>query len=138
MSNGDKLTPAVRAFLSEVRFAVLATINADGTPQQTVMWYDLQGDEIMMNTTSGRVKQGNTARDPRVSVCFEEGYKFVTICGHVREAISEPERAVGDILHLAQRYNPGAPVEQFDYFRSQPRETLLIAIDKIITNGFES
>jgi predicted pyridoxine 5'-phosphate oxidase superfamily flavin-nucleotide-binding protein len=31
----------VRDFLNERRFAVLATINKDGTPQQTVMWYEL-------------------------------------------------------------------------------------------------
>ncbi|MGI9253224.1 MAG: pyridoxamine 5'-phosphate oxidase family protein, partial [Thermomicrobiales bacterium] len=33
------LTPAIRAFLDEPRFAVLATVNADGILQQTVMWY---------------------------------------------------------------------------------------------------
>ena len=31
------LSDAVRAFLKEKRFAVLATLNADGSPQQTIM-----------------------------------------------------------------------------------------------------
>ena len=42
------LDEKVRAFLEEKRFAVLATIKRDGSPQQTVMWYELQGDQIMM------------------------------------------------------------------------------------------
>ena len=56
--------PTRRAFLNEKRFAVLATINKDGTPQQTVMWYELQGDEIMMNTAHGRLKDRNLAARP--------------------------------------------------------------------------
>ena len=31
----------VRAFLEQPHFAVMATINASGTPQLTVMWYAL-------------------------------------------------------------------------------------------------
>ena len=38
------LSDKARAFLEEKRFAVLATINQDGTPQLTTMWYELQGD----------------------------------------------------------------------------------------------
>ena len=29
---------------------MLATVNANGSPQQTVMWYELRGDTIVMNT----------------------------------------------------------------------------------------
>ncbi len=34
------LSEKARAYLQELRFAVLATINHDGTPQLTTMWYD--------------------------------------------------------------------------------------------------
>jgi predicted pyridoxine 5'-phosphate oxidase superfamily flavin-nucleotide-binding protein len=40
----------VRAFLEEVRFAVIATANRDGSPHQTALWYALRGDTIIMNT----------------------------------------------------------------------------------------
>ncbi|HEX5549006.1 MAG TPA: pyridoxamine 5'-phosphate oxidase family protein, partial [Ktedonobacterales bacterium] len=53
----------VRAFLQERRFGVLATINEDGSAQQTVMWYDVDGDNILMNTRARRVKDGNLRRD---------------------------------------------------------------------------
>jgi len=64
-----ELSESVRRFLAEPRFAVLATINADGTPQQSVMWYELRDGYILMNTAAGRVKDLNVRRDPRVSVC---------------------------------------------------------------------
>ena len=50
------LSDKARAFLAEKRFAVLATINSNGTPQLTAMLYELQGDEIMIKTKVGRSK----------------------------------------------------------------------------------
>ena len=78
------LSDKARAFLAETRFAVLATINPNGTPQLTTMWYELQGDEIMMNTRVGRAKEQNLRRDPRISICVEDGYRYVTLSGTAR------------------------------------------------------
>lgn len=71
------LSDKAQAFLAEKRFAVLATINKDGIPQLSTMWYELQGDEILMNTAAGRLKDRNLRRDPRVSICFEDEYYSV-------------------------------------------------------------
>ncbi len=49
-----KLSERAHAFLHEVRFAVLGTINQDGTPQLTTMWYLLEDDTLVMNTKVGR------------------------------------------------------------------------------------
>ncbi len=64
------LTPAVRAFLSAPRYAVMATINASGMPQLTAIWYELQGDQVLMNTVAGRLKQPR-ARPARESLHFK-------------------------------------------------------------------
>ena len=96
------LSAELRAFLAERRFAVLATINADGTPQQTVVWYELQGDEIMMNTAAGRIKDKNLRRDPRISICIEDDYRFITITGRAR-LIEDQATAQADIERLAVR-----------------------------------
>lgn len=130
------LSPAVRAFLEEPRFGVLATIGPDGAPQQTVMWYELQGDRVMMNTRRGRVKDRNLRRDARVSVCFEDGYRYVTIAGAC-ELVTDPERGWADIERLALRYH-GAEraADMARQFRQEQRETLLISIDTIVASGF--
>jgi predicted pyridoxine 5'-phosphate oxidase superfamily flavin-nucleotide-binding protein len=60
-----QLREDVKTFLEEERFAVLATENANGSPQQTVMWYELDGDTIVMNTKRGRKNDKYLPCDPR-------------------------------------------------------------------------
>jgi PPOX class probable F420-dependent enzyme len=132
-----KLTDAVRQFLEERRFAVLATINPDGSPQQTVMWYQLRGDIIMMNTLAGRLKDLNVRRDPRVSICLEDGYRYLSINGQV-QIIDDPDTAQADIYALARRYNPDFKDGDYADFATQERLTLLLSIDRVIANGFSS
>jgi PPOX class probable F420-dependent enzyme len=49
-------------------YAVLATINPDGSPHTSTMWVGLDGDDLLFSTVQGRVKHRNMLRDPRVSV----------------------------------------------------------------------
>lgn len=128
------LSEKTRAFLEEVRFASLATINPDGTPQQTVMWYELRGDTIMMNTAAGRRKAQNVQRDARVSVCVEDGYRFVSINGRVTLE-TDHQTTQDDIYALARRYNPDFKDGDYPVFASQRRLTFNISIDKVIENG---
>ena len=128
------LNAAVRAFLEERRFCVLATINADGTPQQSVMWYELRGDMIMMNTEISRLKAKNLQRDSRASICVEEGYQYVTISGAVTLDDTR-ETAQADIYALARRYNPDFKNGDYPYFAEQHRVTILLTIDKLVANG---
>lgn len=129
------LDQKVREFLNEKRFASLATINADGAPQQTVMWYELRGNQIMMNTAEGRVKAGNLRRDPRVSICVEDEYRYVSISGRI-ELDDDRERALNDIHQLAVRYHGQAKAdEMMDGFRKDQRVTLYMSIDNVVANG---
>jgi len=49
-------------------YAVLATINPDGSPHTSAMWISRDGDDVLFSTVEGRVKHRNMLRDPRVSV----------------------------------------------------------------------
>src|SRR5260370_31670923 len=98
-----ELSEKARAYLQELRFAVLATINQDGTPQLTTMWDLLEDDgTITMNTKVGRAKERNMRRDPRISICIEDDYNFLTMNGTV-EMIDDPEIAQHDIYLLSAR-----------------------------------
>ena len=130
-----KLSQAARDFLAEPRFAVLATINPDGTPQQTVMWYELRDDTIVMNTSAGRFKDYNVRRDARISVCVEDGYRFITISGRV-QLVEDHETTQRDIYALARRYNPDFKEGDYPVFATQQRVTLVLPIEKLIANGF--
>jgi PPOX class probable F420-dependent enzyme len=99
------------------------------------MWYQLQGDRIMMNTAEGRVKASNVRRDPRISICVEDEYRFVTICGQV-ELDEDREQALKDIHTLAIRYHGQAKADtMMDGFRRDVRLTLYMSIDRVVTNG---
>ena len=104
------------------------------------MWYALRGDNIMMNTARGRIKDRNIRANPAISLCWEEGYKFLTIAGTVVEMIDDAEQALNDIFELARRYNPDASDDDIDQsfsnFRTEERVTLIVSIDSVIANGF--
>ena len=134
----NRLSAEARAFLAERRFAVLATLNADGSIQQTVMWYELRGDHVMMNTARGRVKDRNLLRDPRVSICVEDGYRYVTIAGRV-ELVEDRATAQADIRALAIRYDGLERAERQvrDSFGKQQRVTILLPIEHVDVHGFD-
>ncbi|MEJ7654796.1 MAG: PPOX class F420-dependent oxidoreductase [Chloroflexia bacterium] len=131
------MDPTVREFLEEIRFAVVATLNADGSPQQTVLWYELQGDSIMVNTARDRVKDRNLRRDPRMWVCLEDGYRYVTASGRV-EIVDDQAVAQADIRNLAIRYHGADRGEQMsrDSFQKQHRVTILLSLDNLTAYGF--
>ena len=132
------LDPAVRAFLEERRYASLATVNRDGAPQQSVMWYQLDGGEVLMNTKRGRVKDRNLVADPRASICVEDGYRFVTIAGEV-ELVEDQATAQADIRALAERYRGPERAARMarDDFGKQERISLLLPIERVIAYGFD-
>jgi PPOX class probable F420-dependent enzyme len=65
---GIPLSDATLALLDGKNYAVLATVNADGSPQTSVMWIGRDGGDLLFSTVQGRVKHRNMVRDPRVSV----------------------------------------------------------------------
>jgi PPOX class probable F420-dependent enzyme len=67
------LTPTVRSALEGGNLAHLVTLNEDGSPQVTVVWVGLDGDELVMGHLDNRKKVRNIRRDPRVTISLETG-----------------------------------------------------------------
>ena len=133
-----KLDPAVRAFLDEPRFAVLGTLNEDGSPQLTVIWYGRRGDELFVNTTAPRKKAANLARDPRVSLLAGESDRYVRVDGDAR-LVASGDEALRDIHDLAVRYDGEAAAERQtrDVWSKQQRLTYAIAVRRVYRYGFD-
>lgn len=127
------LSDKARAFLQEPRFAVLGTLNQDGSPQLTTMWYLLEGDTIIMNTKAGRLKERNMRRDLRISVCIPDGYSYVTISGIV-EMIDDPQISQQDIYRLAVRYDgeESAKQQMEEQFSKETRVTLHLKCQHVV------
>ncbi|HEX6542079.1 MAG TPA: PPOX class F420-dependent oxidoreductase [Ktedonobacterales bacterium] len=129
-----RLPDNVRAYLKVPRFGVFATTKRDGTPQQSVVWYDLDGDDILMNTAVGRAKNSNLRRDERASLCIPDEYRYVTLEGTV-EIIDDQATAQADIRRLAVRYRGEEKGnKQADaIYSKQQRVTIRLKVQNIIT-----
>ena len=65
---GIPLNDATLRLLDGKNYAVLATVNPDGSPQTSVIWVGRDGADVLFSTVEGRVKHRNMVRDPRVSI----------------------------------------------------------------------
>ena len=131
------LSAELRRFLEAKRFAVVGSKNPDGSPHLAVMWYLLDGDEIVVNSAEGRIKDRNLALDPRISVMVADGYTFVRVDGRVR---IEHDQAIAhaDIRRLALRYyeDQGKVDEAMrDNFGKQHRITYRLATTRVASEG---
>ena len=62
------LPEAARTLLSSDAVAHVVTIDEDGTPQITLAWVGLEGDEIVLATMPEQRKLRNLRRDPRIAI----------------------------------------------------------------------
>lgn len=95
----------VRRFLERPNLAVLATIGPTGRPQATPVWFLLEEDHILINTSAGRVKLRNMETDPRVTLTIvdrDNPYEYVQIRGRVGQF--DRDHAARDIDRLSMKY----------------------------------
>jgi PPOX class probable F420-dependent enzyme len=94
----------VRTLLDGKNFATVATLDADGSPHTSVVWFERDGDTVCFSTTAQRRKARNLTRDPRISVTvfdLSNPYHAVDIRG-TAELIPDDDKALP--RRLSQRY----------------------------------
>ncbi|HLJ03085.1 MAG TPA: PPOX class F420-dependent oxidoreductase [Solirubrobacteraceae bacterium] len=109
--------PEVRKLLEEPNYAVVSTVNSDGSIHDTIVWISAENGHVAVNSALGRLWPTNLQRDPRVTVLvFESGnpYHFVEIRG---QATASTEDADDHINALAKKY-----IDQDEYPYRQPGE----------------
>jgi PPOX class probable F420-dependent enzyme len=67
------LSDEVRAALTAGHLAHLVTLNADGSPQVSIVWVGLDGDEVVTAHLGAYQKVRNVGRDPRVVLSMVTG-----------------------------------------------------------------
>lgn len=100
-----QLPDNVKKFLEKPNLAVLATVGPKGRPQATPIWFMLDGDEILVNTSKGRVKLRNVKANPYVALTIydhDDQYRHVQIRGKVVKL--DEEHGARDIDRLSLRY----------------------------------
>ena len=129
-----EIHPAVRSLIESGYPAHLVTINPDGSPQVTVVWIGLDGDEIVAAHLPKNRKVKNILRDGRVAISLETDTKsalglteYVVIYGNARiEEGGAPEL----LQKLAEIYiGPGVKFPPMD--NPPPGYITRITVDRV-------
>lgn len=83
----DLIKPETKAFL------FLATVNANGTPQLSPVWFNTDENHILINTNEGRLKDQNMkARPNQITMVIQDPndpYRYLGIKGKVASSTTE-------------------------------------------------
>lgn len=106
------------AFIAEQKSLQVATINADGTPHLTTLWFDVVDGDLVFETFTKSQKIRNLQRDPRIACLLEDGTDYDSLRGvqinGVAELHSDPETVHRLARGVMIRNNEGIPAEVLD------------------------
>lgn len=129
------ISESVRAFLEQPHFCVMATINRDGSPQLTVMWYDLVDDTVILNMTRGLLKEKNLRRDSRMAICVEDGPRFVTLSGRA-EIVEDRAIQEAEVNRMAIRYRGvRLAATHWQTIAASDRLGIHMRVESVVTHG---
>jgi PPOX class probable F420-dependent enzyme len=129
-----KIPAEIRTLIESGCLAHLVTLNRDGSPQITLVWIGLEGDEVVAGHLPRNRKVRNIERDPRVAISLETTTKsslglteYVVLYGkaHIQEG-GAPEL----LQRLAEVYiGPGVKFPPMD--NPPPGYVTRIRVDRI-------
>ena len=128
------LPDSARAVLESAALAHLVTLNPDGSPQVTIVWVGLDGDEVVIGHLPDHRKLRNIRNDSRVALSVETGERnaaglneYLVIYGTARVT----EGGAAELLQeLARTYlGPGVRFPAMD--NPPPGYITHIAVDRI-------
>ena len=129
------LTEQARSFLQQPFVGEVTTLRNDGSPHTTVVWVDVDTDDVIFNTAVGRAKERYLRKDPRVSLIVvdpENTYRWVSVSGTAELTI---EGADDEIDRLAKKY-----LGKDEYPWRKPEETrvkVLIEPEHVDASGLD-
>ncbi len=127
-----RLTERQREFLEGRHYAVVGTLNADGSIQQTVVWYLLEGDQIRFSVGANSVKAQNLRRNPTITVTIEDGIRYLSMSGTALVEAADPALR----RRLALRYLSPERVDEWLARRPDvPRATVRMSIRRVYGQG---
>ncbi|MEM7250646.1 MAG: PPOX class F420-dependent oxidoreductase [Pseudomonadota bacterium] len=137
------LDPIYRDLLDRPITVTMAVIGPDGRPGLTPMWFDYEGDTILVNTASHRPKCGWIRANPQLTILVvnpDNPYHWVSIKCTVDREVSEdgPEgpRVTAQLDKIWTKYTGEAPPYGLrDPAIDERRVLFECRIDRIATFG---
>lgn len=85
--------------------AHIATLQPDGSPQVTPVWFDYTNGKVRVNTAKGRIKARNMSEGSKVALSIvdpDNAYRYIQIRGTVTKETTDG--AIAHIDSLAKKY----------------------------------
>jgi len=126
------VTSAQRTLLDGRHYAIVGTLNGDGSIQQTMVWYLLDAAEIRFSVGASSAKASNLRRNPTITVTITDGPRYLSLRGEAVVEPADPELR----LRLALRY---LGPEQADAWLARrpdaPRASVRVVIRRVYGQG---
>jgi PPOX class probable F420-dependent enzyme len=98
VSSLTDLDPIYKRLLDEPVTAIVAVLGSDGLPNLTPVWFDYEGDTVLLNLATHRKKVDWLRQAPHATFLLmnpENTYHWVSIKTVVRREVSEDDPAEG-------------------------------------------
>ncbi len=124
------LNDGAKALLAEPFPGWATTMRSDGSLHSTVVWVDVDGDDVIFNTAVGRAKERNLRADPRVSVSVvdpNDAFRCVSISGDAQLEVEGADLVIDRLAHKylgVDRYPYKSPDEQRITVRVRPEHVI--------------
>ena len=128
-----KLTEAQSRMFTDPYYGVVATVRPDGSPHQSVVWVDYDGENVVFNTAEGRAKPRHIRANPNVSATVvdpENPYRWIAVSGPVE--MSE-EGAAEHINKLSHKYRG----RDYDLPPGQQRLIVRVKPERVTAYGLD-
>ena len=121
----------------------IGTINKDGSPHLTTMWYSMRGADIIFHTYTKSQKIKNLSRDSRISILTESGKTYETLKGlmlygnaTIINGDNNEDEVLQIIKEVEEKYAKGSASEEYIEFmkkQSSKRSGVLVRISKYVS-----
>ena len=128
-------TDEQQQYLDDHMWAVLATGRSDGSPQQSMIGYVVDGSgRLVISAKAYTAKWRNTVRQPRVSVTVPDGRAHLVIYGTAETISSDPERAelTADVFARLGGIDRPDPVALIPTLDEQERTIIRVTPEKVV------
>ena len=112
----DLARQVAAGILTGPHLSVLTTVNADGSPQASVILVKPDGDDIYFSTIKSRRKTENMQRDPRVTLLVHslpgaDGEVTYAVLSGPVELADDPDASFHQVMYDLHMGGAPAPVE---------------------------
>lgn len=140
----EDLDPTYRRLLDEQVTAIVSVIAADGRPSLTPMWFDYEGDKVLINVADHRRKTAWIRATPEVSLILvnpQNPYHWVSMKVTVEREVSEDDphegaRVTAQVDRIWTKYTGAEPPYALrDPSIDERRVLFECRVDKVSTFG---